>query len=107
PTNQNAAGVIENMSWLEQPDGTRMELFGSGGGQRVADTLTEELGREVPLLGQVPLEMALREGSDAGAPLVSSDSTSEAAQVLRSVAGPLGHRSRGWAGKQSAISPVG
>src|SRR5699024_10813692 len=58
-TNQRIAGVIENMSWLEQPDGTRMELFGSGGGQRVADTLTEELGREVPLLGQVPLEMAL------------------------------------------------
>ncbi|HLR27410.1 MAG TPA: Mrp/NBP35 family ATP-binding protein [Ruania sp.] len=106
-TNQNVAGVIENMSWLEQPDGTRMELFGSGGGQRVADTLTEELGREVPLLGQVPLEMALREGSDAGAPLVSSDSTSEAAQVLRSVAGTLGHRSRGLAGKKLAISPVG
>jgi len=106
-TNQNVAGVIENMSWLEQPDGTRKELFGSGGGQRVADTLTQELGREVPLLGQVPLEMALREGSDSGAPLVNSDSTSEAAQVLRSVAGTLGHRSRGLAGKKLAISPVG
>jgi len=107
-TNQTVAGVIENMSWLTQPDGSRLELFGSGGGQRVADTLTETLGTPVPLLGQVPLEVALREGSDAGQPLVSTaDETSEAAQVLRSVAGTLGHRSRGLAGKKLAISPVG
>lgn len=106
-TNQSVAGVIENMSWLVQPDGARLELFGSGGGQRVADTLTETLGTEVPLLGQVPIEVALREGSDSGQPLVDSDSSSEAAQVLRSVAGDLGHRSRGLAGRKLAISPVG
>ena len=107
-TNQKVAGVIENMSWLTQPDGSRLELFGSGGGQRVADTLTEALGTPVPLLGQVPLEVALREGSDAGQPLVSTaGESSEAAQVLRSVAGTLGHRSRGLAGKKLAISPVG
>ncbi|WP_027286574.1 P-loop NTPase [Ruania albidiflava] len=107
-TNQKVAGVIENMSWLTQPDGSRLELFGSGGGQRVADALTEALGTPVPLLGQVPLEVALREGSDAGEPLVSTaDETSEAARVLRSVASTLGHRSRGLAGKKLAISPVG
>ncbi|WP_147918327.1 Mrp/NBP35 family ATP-binding protein [Ruania zhangjianzhongii] len=106
-TNQRVAGVIENMSWLEQPDGSRLELFGSGGGQRVAEQLTEALGAEVPLLGQVPLEVALREGSDSGHPLVSTDSTSVAAEVLRSVAGTLGHRSRGLAGRKLAISPVG
>ena len=106
-TNQRVAGVIENMSWLTQPDGSRLELFGSGGGQRVADQLTEALGTEVPLLGQVPLEVALREGSDSGHPLVDTDSTSEAAEVLRSVAGTLGHRSRGLAGRKLAISPVG
>ncbi len=107
-TNQKVAGVIENMSWLTQPDGSRLELFGSGGGQRVADKLTEALGTPVPLLGQVPLEVALREGSDAGTPLVATaDETSEAARVLRSVAGRLGHQSRGLAGKKLAISPVG
>ena len=106
-TNQRVAGVIENMSWLTQPDGSRLELFGSGGGQRVADQLTEALGAEVPLLGQVPLEVALREGSDSGHPLVSTDSSSEAAEVLRSVAGTLGHRSRGLAGRKLAISPIG
>src|SRR5699024_10090524 len=107
-TNQKVAGAIENMSWLTQPDGSRLQLFGSGGGQRVADTLTEALGTPVPLLGQVPREVALREGSDAGQPRVSTaGESSEAAQVLRSVAGTLGHRSRGLAGKKLAISPVG
>lgn len=106
-TNQRVAGVIENMSWLVQPDGSRLELFGSGGGQRVAEQLTEALGTEVPLLGQVPLEVELREGSDSGRPLVSTDSSSEAAEVLRSVAGTLGHRARGLAGRKLAISPIG
>ncbi len=106
-TNQRIAGVIENMSWLEQPDGSRLELFGAGGGQRVADRLTEVLGTDVPLLGQVPIEVALREGGDTGVPLVYTDQTTPAAQVLREVAGSLGHRSRGLAGRKLAISPVG
>src|SRR5690625_1430419 len=106
-TNQRIAGVIENMSWLEQPDGSRLELFGAGGGQRVADRLTEVLGTDVPLLGQVPIEVALREGSDSGVPLVRTEQDSPAAQVLRDVAGSLGHRSLGLAGRKLAISPVG
>ena len=106
-TNQRIAGVIENMSWLEQPDGSRLELFGAGGGQRVAERLSEVLGTDVPLLGQVPLEVALREGSDSGVPLVSTDSQSPGAQVLREVAASLGQRSRGLAGRKLAISPVG
>lgn len=107
-TNQRVAGVIENMSWLVQPDGSRLELFGAGGGQRVADQLSEALGTAVPLLGQVPLEVALREGSDSGRPLVTTaGEDSEAARVLRSVADRLGHRSRGLAGRKLAISPVG
>ncbi len=106
-TNQKIAGVIENMSWLEQPDGSRLELFGSGGGQRVADQLGELLDTEVSLLGQVPLEISLREGSDAGEPLVSTDSQVPAAGVLREIASGLGHRSRGLAGKKLSISPVG
>ena len=57
-------GIIENMSWFTGDDGTRYELFGAGGGQDLADRL------EVPLLGQVPLVPALREGGDAGRPIV-------------------------------------
>ena len=70
-TRQHVAGVIENMSWLELPDGSRMEVFGSGGGRtRGRTSLTRALGHDVPLLGQVPLDTAVREGGDAGMPVV-------------------------------------
>ena len=52
----------------EQPDGSRLELFGSGGGQRVADNLPRLTGGDVPLLGQVPLDVRLREAGDGGTP---------------------------------------
>src|SRR5918999_843626 len=54
-TRQRIIGVVENMSWMELPDGTRMDVFGSGGGQAVSDSLTRIIGAPVPLLGQVPL----------------------------------------------------
>jgi ATP-binding protein involved in chromosome partitioning len=69
-------GVIENMSWFTGDDGTRYELFGSGGGQRLAELLGVEL------LGQIPLERSLREGSDHGRPVVVADPGSEAAQAV-------------------------
>src|SRR3954454_18965310 len=53
-THQRLLGVVENMSWLELPDGSRMEVFGAGGGQAVADSLTKTVGASVPLLGQIP-----------------------------------------------------
>lgn len=105
-TNQQVVGVIENMSWLEQPDGSRLELFGAGGGQRVADRLTEVLGGPVPLLGQVPLDVALRQGSDDGVPVVLGEPT-PAGTVLRDIGRTLSHRSRGLAGRKLAISPLG
>ena len=67
-THQRIVGVIENMSWLELPDGSRQEIFGSGGGQAVADSLTRAIGADVPLLGQIPLDVNLREGADQGTP---------------------------------------
>ncbi len=73
-------GVIENMSWFTGDDGTRYELFGSGGGQQLAD----DLG--VPLLGKVPLVPALREGGDEGVPVMVSDPDGEAAQVFAQLA---------------------
>jgi ATP-binding protein involved in chromosome partitioning len=73
-------GVIENMSWFTGDDGKRYELFGAGGGRELADRL------EVPLLGQVPMAPALREGADSGHPLVAEDPDSEAAQVFARIA---------------------
>jgi ATP-binding protein involved in chromosome partitioning len=73
-------GVIENMSWFTGDDGTRYEIFGAGGG----DLLAEQLG--VPLLGQVPLVTALREGGDVGAPITVTDPTSEAALAFEALA---------------------
>jgi ATP-binding protein involved in chromosome partitioning len=73
-------GVIENMSWFSAPDGARYEVFGRGGGAQLA----EELG--VPLLGQIPLVAAVREGGDEGRPVVVADAASEAAVAFAQVA---------------------
>ena len=72
-THQRLVGVVENMSWLELPDGSRMEVFGAGGGQTVADSLTKTVGASVPLLGQIPLDTRVREAGDAGTPIVLAD----------------------------------
>jgi ATP-binding protein involved in chromosome partitioning len=73
-------GVIENMSYFTGDDGKRYEIFGSGGGQELAD----ELG--VPLLAQLPLVPALREGGDDGRPIAAVDPTSEAGRAFHEMA---------------------
>ena len=105
-TRQRIVGVVENMSWMELPDGTSMEVFGSGGGRAVAESLTKAVGADVPLLGQVPLETAVREGGDSGVPIVLSDPDSPAALVLRAVADRLTTRARGLAGMSLNVSSV-
>ncbi|MCL3859873.1 Mrp/NBP35 family ATP-binding protein [Actinotalea sp. K2] len=105
-TRQHVVGVVENMSWLEQPDGSRLEVFGSGGGQRVAENLSRITGTDVPLLGQVPLDPRLREAGDGGTPVTLTDPDSAAARVLREVASGLVRRSRGLAGRSLGLSPV-
>ncbi|MFD3702730.1 Mrp/NBP35 family ATP-binding protein [Nocardia sp. NPDC058658] len=102
-TRQRIAGVIENMSWLDLPDGSRMDLYGSGGGQVVADRLTRAVGSNVPLLGQIPIEQALREGGDDGNPIVLADPTNPAAVALLEVADKLAVRKRGLAGMSLGI----
>ena len=106
-TRQRLAGVVENMSWLEMPDGSRMEVFGSGGGQQVAESLARIVGTEVPLLGQIPLDPRLRELGDAGDPIVAADPEAPAAVVLRDIAARLSTRSRGLAGRLLSVSPAG
>jgi ATP-binding protein involved in chromosome partitioning len=76
-------GVVENMSWFTADDGTRYELFGSGGGA----TLAADLG--VPLFGQVPLVNAVRVGGDEGRPIVVVEPESETAQAFSAIAGKL------------------
>jgi ATP-binding protein involved in chromosome partitioning len=106
-TRQRLVGVVENMSWMDMPDGSRLELFGSGGGQQVADSLTKSIGSPVPLLGQIPIDTRLREGGDAGVPLVLSAPQSAAGEALRAVADRLTVRARGLAGMSLNISPAG
>jgi ATP-binding protein involved in chromosome partitioning len=106
-TRQRLAGVVENMSWLELPDGSRMDVFGAGGGQTVADSLTRSVGAPVPLLGQVPLDPRVREAGDAGEPIVLAQPDAPAAVVLREIATTLSTRSRGLAGRLLSVSPTG
>jgi ATP-binding protein involved in chromosome partitioning len=106
-TRQRLAGVVENMSWLQMPDGSRMDVFGSGGGQKVADSLTRAVGAPVPLLGQVPLDPRVREAGDVGEPIVAAIPEAPAAVVLREVAEKLSTRSRGLAGRLLSVSPAG
>jgi ATP-binding protein involved in chromosome partitioning len=105
---QRVVGVLENMSFLVCPHcgpEHKIELFGTGGGARVAATLSTRFGYDVPVLGQIPLEESLREGGDAGKPVVDSDPTSAAAQVLSAVAAALDARGRGLAGRQLGLTP--
>jgi ATP-binding protein involved in chromosome partitioning len=105
-THQRLTGVIENMSYLVCPHcGEHTELFGSGGGASVAAALTQLSGAPVPLLGQVPIDVRLREGGDAGIPLVLGDPDSPAGIALRKIADDLGVRSRGLAGRSLGITP--
>jgi ATP-binding protein involved in chromosome partitioning len=98
-THQRLVGVIENMSWLELPDGSRMEVFGSGGGQAVADSLTKTIGASVPLLGQIPLDTRVREAGDAGTPIVLTDAQAPAAKAMVAVADKLALRRESLVGK--------
>jgi ATP-binding protein involved in chromosome partitioning len=105
-THQRLVGVVENMSWLELPNGERMDVFGSGGGAAVSAALGRTLGAPVPLLGQIPLDPRVREGGDSGVPLVLSDPTAPAAVALLAVADRLAVRQRGLAGMSLGLSPA-
>jgi ATP-binding protein involved in chromosome partitioning len=105
-TGQSVFGVIENMAWLVQPDGSKLELFGRGGGQAVADRLTKISNAPVTLLGQIPMSIALREGSDDGQPIVLTDPADPAAEVIVEIAKMLAATKLGLAGKHLGISPV-
>ncbi|MDT4942236.1 MAG: ATP-binding protein involved in chromosome partitioning [Pseudonocardiales bacterium] len=105
-THQQIVGVVENMSWLDLPDGSRMELFGSGGGQAVADSLAALTGTRVPLLGQIPIDQSVREGGDDGLPVVLAAPDSPAALALRGVADVLAGRQGSLVGRSLGLTPA-
>jgi ATP-binding protein involved in chromosome partitioning len=107
---QRVAGIIENMSFLPCPHcgpEHRLEIFGSGGGDQVARTLSERFGYDVPVLSRVPIDERLRAGGDDGRPLVLQDVDSPAADALRGTAADLTSRGRGLAGMQLGLTPAG
>jgi ATP-binding protein involved in chromosome partitioning len=103
-TGQSVFGVIENMSWLLQPDGSKFELFGSGGGQAVADRLAKVAGVPVGLLGQIPISIALREGSDVGQPVVAFNPDDAAALAIDAISKKIAADKIGLAGKKLGLS---
>jgi ATP-binding protein involved in chromosome partitioning len=106
-TQQRVAGVIENMAGLPCPHcGEMIDVFGAGGGQAVADSLTHILGTPVPLLGSVPIDPRVREGGDTGRPIVLADPDADASVALRAIASSLGARTRGLAGRTLSLTPV-
>ncbi|MFR9724053.1 Mrp/NBP35 family ATP-binding protein [Streptomyces sp. MS19] len=107
-THQKIVGVVENMAGLPCPHcGEMVDVFGTGGGQRVAEGLTRATGAEVPVLGSIPIDVRLREGGDDGTPVVLADPASPAAEALRRVASTLSGRQRGLAGMSLGLTPRG
>ncbi|HEY4576644.1 MAG TPA: P-loop NTPase [Yaniella sp.] len=104
-TNQPVTGVIENMGPMQLPDGTWLEVFGSGGGQAVSERLTNVLEQPVPLLGSIPLDPTLRADSEAGTPTVEVSQDAAAGRALQSIVAQLATTPRGLAGRKLPVSP--
>ena len=98
-TDQPIAGVIENMAGLLLDDGSVVNVFGEGGGQQVADRLTALTDSDVPLLGSIPLDPALRANGDIGTPVVLSDPDAPAAKAVQGIVEKLKVRRNSLAGK--------
>jgi len=93
-------GIVENMSYLELPDGTKMDVFGSGGGEKLA----QETG--VPFIGAIPLDPTVREGGDSGKPVVITHPESAVAKALKAVAEDLAARVSVAAMRQDNVIPI-
>nr|WP_228514391.1 P-loop NTPase [Frondihabitans sp. VKM Ac-2883] len=103
-TGQKLLGVVETMSGMPQPDGSVLELFGSGGGVETARRLSKGQESPVELLASVPLSLALREGGDAGEPVVVSQPGDPAAQAIETLAARLASQGRGLAGRRLGVT---
>ena len=102
---QHVIGVIENMSEFPCPScGEPMSLFGEGGGEETAHRLSVLVGSDVPLLGKIPFSPALREGGDAGTPVVVSNPESDAAKVFEEIIAQLIVRPKSLVGVRLGLS---
>ncbi len=109
---QKVLGVVENMAYLDVTcpgcgNTHRVDVFGSGGGEAVAETLTERLGYEVPLLAEIPMDPAMSAAGDVGVPLVATDPSHPSAPALSGVADLLASRRISLIGKSLNVTPVG
>jgi ATP-binding protein involved in chromosome partitioning len=105
-THQKIVGVVENMAGMPCPHCDEIvEVFGTGGGDRVAEGLSRTTGTNVPVLGRIPIDVRLREGGDDGRPVILAYPDSPAGVALRGIATRLGARSRGLAGMSLGITP--
>jgi ATP-binding protein involved in chromosome partitioning len=93
-------GVVENMSYLELPDGTRMDVFGSGGGERLA------LEANVPFIGAIPMDPAVRQGGDIGKPVVLAEPDSAVSIAFRSIAQDIAAKISVSAFQQNNVIPI-
>jgi len=100
---QRVMGVVENMAALTLPDGSTMDLFGTGGGDEVARALSSE-GDEVPLLASIPLSSALREDGDAGSPVVVAHPEDPSARAIDELAARIAGAGRGLAGRRLPVA---
>jgi ATP-binding protein involved in chromosome partitioning len=103
-TGQRVIGVVENMAGLVQPDGSVLHLFGEGGGAETARRLSRDQETAVPVLGSVPLSVPLREGGDAGVPVVLGDPEDPAAVALAAIADRIGTMGRGLSGRKLGLT---
>ncbi len=103
-TGQTVTGVVENMAAMTLPDGTSLELFGSGGGLEVARALSTD-GADVDVLASIPLSVALRSDADGGMPVVLAHPDDPAAVAIEKLAALVAATPRGLAGRSLSITP--
>jgi len=103
-TGQRVIGVVENMAGLVQPDGSVLHLFGEGGGAETARRLSRDQDAPVPVLGSVPLSVPLREGGDAGVPVVLGNPSDPGAVALTAIADRITTMGRGLVGRKLGLS---
>lgn len=93
-------GIIENMSYLELPNGEKMDVFGSGGGEKLAEQT------DVPFLGSIPMDPAVREGGDSGKPVIVTQPESQVSQALNKIAQDLAAKVSIAAMKDDNVIPI-
>lgn len=105
-TGQRVAGIIENMSWYDTPDGIRHTLFGAGGATAVSRALSTLLDTYCPVLGRIPFDPGVCAAGDEGAPFTDTAPESAAARAVAEIAAILAPTSAPLTGRRLALTPM-